>query len=99
MHVKPWEFKGRRTERNAPRGRRCDELCTHPNLRQGASTALCTVCHEVFGAVTNFDRHRKDGWCLSPFDLGMRTNERGVWVVPMSPDAKSRLRGGVDDAR
>lgn len=90
FRTKPWEFKGRRMERNAPRGYRCDENCSH-RVPSG-SQALCTVCHEVFGGVGMFDRHRSDGWCRNPAEMGLRLTERRVWSAPMDRAALNRLR-------
>lgn len=92
VHVKPWQFKGRRMERNAPSGRRCDESCTHPAPTPGTKLCLCTVCHEVFGTPRNFDRHRRDGWCLDPAASGMGLSKFGVWRETMDPDQLNRFR-------
>jgi hypothetical protein len=91
--VKPWEYVGRRMERNAPIGRRCDETCEHPAVTQGTSVCLCMTCHEVFSCLRNFDAHRKDGWCLDPRTLKkpMTLNGRGVWIVQASGEALERL--------
>jgi hypothetical protein len=101
IRVKPWQFRGRRMERNAPRGYRCDQTCAHPLPAQGTKTCLCTVCHEVFSTPNNFDRHRRDGWCLAPSSVGLRTNERGIWVGDTSPEELNRLttlfRGDGDE--
>ena len=83
--LKPWEYTGRKMERNAPSGRRCDSTCTHWTPRAGTKTCLCPVCHEVFSTPSNFDRHRKDGWCLLPSSVGLKTNENGVWVGEVLP--------------
>lgn len=83
---KPWEYHGRRMERNAPRGTRCTGLgCAVPT----ASQCHCTVCHETFGGISLFDKHRKEGWCLNPQALEMRKNDRGVWRgIPTEADLK-----------
>ena len=94
--AKPWHFKGRKMERNAPKGRRCDETCTHPAPSANSKMCLCSVCHEVFGTPNNFDRHRQDGWCLDPAALGLRLTETGVWREAMDPDRLNRLSTLVD---
>lgn len=97
--VKPWEFRGRRTERNAPRGTRCHEVgCT--SVKPTPAQAKCTVCHEVFGGVTLFDRHRNDGWCVNPADLGFHLTDKGVWRMPLTEqdrESLARLRGDEDE--
>lgn len=87
---KPWDFKGRRTEKNTPIGRKCDSTCTH--RAPSASQCLCSVCHEVFGGITYFDQHRDNGWCRNPVDLGFVVGSRGTWGTPMDADALNRLR-------
>lgn len=37
----------------------------------GLSTAHCARCHRTFGGVSSFDRHRKDGACVDPADVGL----------------------------
>lgn len=79
--MKPWEFRGRRMERNAPQGTLCNRSgCTA--VRPTPSQAHCTVCHETFGGVTGFDNHRKDGWCHNPATLSMTQDDGGVWRRP-----------------
>jgi hypothetical protein len=85
--VKPWNRPGRRTERNCPRGTKCDENC----LRPSPSQAHCGVCGETFSRVSNFDRHRRDGWCLDPVTLSMTADDRGVWRSPKSERMDSFL--------
>lgn len=92
FRVKPWQFKGRRMERNAPRGYRCDGTCTHPQLNIGTKTSLCTVCHETFSTSSNFDVHRKDGWCVNPATVGLRLNKHGHWGFTMDEGELNRLR-------
>lgn len=88
--LKPWEYRGRRMERNAPSGTRCTSACTHP--RPTPAQALCTVCHEVFGGVSNFDRHRVDGWCLNPATLKMHLTEAGVWRDIITEEKRAKLQ-------
>lgn len=51
----------------------------------GSKTCHCSVCHELFSTVSNFDRHRpsRDG-CLTPADAGLvrSTRSPGVWCRP-----------------
>ncbi len=95
FRTKPWEFVGRRTERNAPKGYRCDETCTHP--KPSMHNALCTVCHTCFKSVAGFDRHRDNGWCLEPSTIGLEPNENGFWRVPLTPAQIERLRTSFGD--
>lgn len=37
----------------------------------GNSTCHCGSCHISLSGVTNFDRHRRNGQCLDPAELGM----------------------------
>lgn len=97
FHGKPWEFRGRKMERNAPRGTRCTPGCSHP--RPTGNRCLCTVCHEVFSGVTAFDNHRKDGWCLDPSAIGLKLRENGVWGREMAQEDLARLRAVVDLGR
>lgn len=44
--------------------------------------AHCAACHETFGSVTSFDRHRKQGSCR-PADLDGRLTyhpTRQAWI-------------------
>lgn len=45
------------------------------------SQAHCGVCHRTFGGVTGFDRHRKDGECLTPESFGLEFRN-GAWRFP-----------------
>lgn len=55
------------------------------------SAAHCTLCHETFTAVSNFDRHRhppqklevqRTGECGWPEDVGLERDHRGFWKTP-----------------
>jgi hypothetical protein len=50
----------------------------------GLTYAHCSVCHETFGGIRNFDRHRTDGACRHPTDVGLTIGIRGVWAEPFS---------------
>lgn len=92
--IKPWQFVGRRMERNAPVGQVCarSPLCDRKRLTQAVPAGThCGVCHETFGGLGGFDRHRRDGWCLDPSTLGME-DMAGVWRTPATPEAKERMR-------
>lgn len=65
--------------------------CTGGCYRQPGKAAHCTVCHETFGTVRNFDRHRINGRCLKPEDLGLVSGER-VWREPLSENGRLRLQ-------
>jgi hypothetical protein len=38
-------------------------------------------CHRTFTTVRNFDRHRRDGRCLHPADVGLVPRERAGYVA------------------
>lgn len=95
---KPWEYVGRKMERNAPRGTRCTPGCTHPRPRMNTKTALCSVCHESFGVVRNFDKHRDNGWCLDPATIGLRKDVNGHWRELGDPDYFAALNDTSDPA-
>ncbi len=37
----------------------------------GNRTAHCSVCHLTFSGVDRFDKHRRNGACVDPVELGM----------------------------
>jgi hypothetical protein len=37
----------------------------------GGLTCHCGSCHNSFGGVSNFDRHRRNGQCVDPAELGL----------------------------
>lgn len=91
FRTKPWLFKGRKMERNAPKAYRCDETCSH--IKPSDSNCLCTVCHEVFKTISWFDAHRSEGWCLDPASVGLVQRPNGLWGgPPMDPAVLNRLR-------
>ena len=51
-------------------------------LGAGHGTSGCFLCGEVFTAVTNFDKHRKNNKCVNPKTVGLEKNERGYWRIP-----------------
>jgi hypothetical protein len=62
----------------------------------GLGMAHCTVCHETFSTVSNFDRHRQpiakggERACRPPADAGLVVSVRPtgtrVWAMPGRPD-------------
>lgn len=69
----------------------CDARWASPNA------AHCAACHETFGAIGNFDRHRRDGQCRHPSELGMVQRRGGIWRVPMPLDVLYRNVPTADD--
>ncbi len=52
-----------------------------PKTWRGLSKAHCATCHETFGSVRSFDRHRTNGHCAEPATLGLTLNgKRGVFA-------------------
>jgi hypothetical protein len=52
--------------------------------------AHCGACHETFTTPSNFDRHRKDGQCQPPANVGLVASDRGgtqMWHQPGAPAA------------
>jgi hypothetical protein len=57
----------------------------------GLAQAHCPTCHEHFGSVQGFDRHRRSGQCQDPAGITARTGRRvlrsaegpfgGTWVL------------------
>lgn len=70
-----------------PRGTRCGDTCRRPT---GGSQAHCSVCHRTFGGVSQFDRHRRDGWCLDPTTLGF-VDHGGLWTTPEGHAKRAQL--------
>jgi hypothetical protein len=71
----------------------CGPNCQRPTRSQAHCAAR--GCHRTFGGVGNFDRHRRDGKCLLPSELGM-VLKQGIWRVPMSDRARLRLSHHAD---
>lgn len=70
-----------RDEDGCPIGSRCTPDCRRPSPNQ----AHCTVCHLTFRALSLFDAHRLNGWCLDPAALGM-VESAGLWATPEGHD-------------
>lgn len=62
----------------------------------GTTRCHCSAsgCHQTFGGLAAFDRHRLNGKCLKPAllrngmtgELLLKQNERGVWVTDLPAD-------------
>lgn len=68
--------------------RPCDDTCNRPTPSQAHCAAA--GCHQTFGGVHGFDKHRREGTCLNPADLGM-SSIKGIWRVPMSDEVRARF--------
>lgn len=69
---------------NAPRaadGRPIGTRCTGTCHRANSTQCHCTVCHNLIATVTDFDRHRQDGYCLDLTSLGLVERD-GLWATP-----------------
>ena len=57
---------------------------SNPRLPIGSNRCQCGGCALYFGSVAAFDKHRRDGRCLTAEqmrDKGMAVNEKGYWVT------------------
>ena len=61
-----------------PMGTKCRPTCRAPI---GRAQTHCTVCHSTLRTVGDFDRHRRDGWCLDLPSLGLVESD-GLWATP-----------------
>jgi hypothetical protein len=77
-------------------GIRCTPACRRP----GPSHAHCAaaLCHRTFASVTDFDRHRRKGHCLSPASLGL-VEAAGLWASPERHANDAALAERLADAR
>lgn len=66
-----------------------------------ASQFHCGACHQTFGGLRAFDRHRvghvNNRRCLAPQDLGLE-HRHGAWRQPMTPEARQRFEEGSSSA-
>lgn len=70
-------------------------------LRPGSNRCQCAGCHEFFGSVSAFDRHRVgkpgvDRRCRSEFEMfarGMSRSDAGLWITETRTQRASRSRG------
>lgn len=54
-----------------------------PMLPIGTARCQCSGCDRYFSSVGSFDKHRRDGRCLTPDEMaarGMLVNARGYWI-------------------
>lgn len=67
--------------------------CTTTCVKPSPSQAHCAAegCHTTFGGISGFDRHRRDGQCLTPEAIGYTPNAAGVYRAPMSEAGRARL--------
>lgn len=70
--------------------------CTPTCVKPSPSNAHCSACHETFGSVSGFDRHRRAGACVDPVTIpGQRLTDGGIWRYEGGEnraDAHSRSR-------
>lgn len=55
----------------------------NPMLPIGTARCQCSGCARYFSSVGAFDKHRRDGACLSEAEMiarGMVVNGKGYWV-------------------
>lgn len=72
--------------------------CTSTCIQPSPSQAHCGACHVTFGGITGFDRHRRDGQCLTPEAIGHTDNGRGVYRLPMTEARAAQLAAMRTDA-
>lgn len=58
---------------------------------QPSRKAHCSACGENFSTPGNFDKHRRDGECVTPIKAGLIQNKRGVWTAPGETDFDARF--------
>ena len=73
------------------RGMRFHVPCMNDCVKPTPSQAHCSVCHLTFGGVGGFDRHRRDGQCLTPEAIGYHRDDRGVYREPLTERGRARL--------
>lgn len=57
---------------------------SNPRLPIGSGRCQCGGCDLYFGSVAGFDKHRRDGRCLTVeqmLERGMVVNEKGYWLT------------------
>ena len=65
-------------------------ICRGKWKSKGAAHCTAKGCHRTFRSVGGFIKHRKDGVCKDPADLGMVLKD-DFWITPMSDELKIRL--------
>lgn len=73
-------------------GTRCDG-CEVPTPAQ----CHCTVCHNTFGTVSSFDKHRRNGECINPLRIGL-VLVGDVWRYPPDERMEERKRHAREEA-
>lgn len=51
-------------------------------VRAGTKGSYCRGCQQGFSSPWGFDKHRSDGRCLNPADVGLVIGKRGYWTRP-----------------
>lgn len=75
--------------------------CTTTCVQPSPSQCHCGACHITFGGLSGFDRHRRDGQCLTPEAIGYVRDPRGVYRAPITDEQRQRLaalRGNAPSA-
>jgi hypothetical protein len=70
---------------------------SNPKLPIGSNRCQCGGCDRYFASVAAFDKHRREGGCLTEAEMlgrGMSVNDKGYWVtqawseqIPLGKDA------------
>ena len=84
--------------------------CTCGRQWTGLAQAHCSTCHEHFGSVRGFDRHRASGHCQDPAGIVARSGRRvfrnaegpfgGTWVLDsdrIHPQHAKRMAEAQED--
>ena len=54
--------------------------CGKTWTQRGERTSHCGGCHETFGTLSDFDKHRREGKCLPPAEH-LTQDDEGVWCT------------------
>jgi hypothetical protein len=60
----------------------------------GTGKAHCARCCQTFSTPGNFDKHRVKGFCTDPLDVGLKLNQRQVWITEGEVDYDRIFRRG-----
>jgi hypothetical protein len=71
---------------------KCSPACTAG--WSGTRKCHCKSCGANFSSITNFDKHRPSGACLSPTSVGLVLNDRAIYIKPGEVDLAERLQAG-----
>lgn len=67
----------------------------------GINQCHCSVCHNTFSVLRNFDLHRVGKRlplsCADPTDVGLVQNPRGIWKGAGEEDIYERLRSRTEE--